>query len=115
THHASTPHVAATGTTLPAALAPGAEHSCVLLPDGRVECWGDNNIGQLGNGTERGIFNPPTAPVTGITTATAATSGAEHTCALLRGGRIQCWGRGFCGRLGDGLDRNRPDGDAFTP
>jgi len=114
-NNASSTPVTVNGVTSPAALAPGAEHSCVLLQDGRVECWGDNSFGQLGNGSERGIFNPPTAPVTGITTATAATSGAEHTCALLRGGRIQCWGRGFFGRLGDGLDRNRPDGDAFTP
>ncbi len=114
-NNASSTPVTVNGVTSPAALAPGAEHSCVLLQDGRVECWGDNNFGQLGNGSERGIFNPPTAPVTGITGAVAATSGAEHTCALFRGGRVQCWGRGFFGRLGDGQDRNRPDGNAFTP
>src|SRR5439155_1113418 len=99
-NNASSTPVTVNGVTSPAALAPGAEHSCVLLQDGRVECWGDNNFGQLGNGSERGIFNPPIAPVTGITGAVAATSGAEHTCALLRGGRVQCWGRGFFGRLG---------------
>src|SRR6266550_4578050 len=103
------------GISTAVALEAGIFHTCVLLQDGRVECWGDNNFGQLGNGSERGIFNPPTAPVTGITGAVAATSGAEHTCALLRGGRVQCWGRGFFGRLGDGQDRNRPDGNAFTP
>ena len=99
----------------PAALAPGAEHTCVLLQDGRVNCWGDTQYGQSGNGSRTGIFAPPTAPVTGITTATAATSGAEHSCALLPGGRVQCWGRGLFGRLGDGLDRSQPGDDAYTP
>src|SRR6266513_2879410 len=100
----------------PAALAPGAEHTCVLLPDGTVRCWGDNGYGQLGNGSQRGVYAPnEAAVVTGITTAVAATSGAEHTCALLRDGRVQCWGRGLFGRLGDGRDRNSPEGDAFAP
>ena len=113
--NASSRPVTVNGVTNPASLAPGAEHSCVVLQDGTVQCWGDNSFGQHGNGSPRGIANPPTPPVTGITTATAATSGAEHTCALLRGGRVQCWGRGLFGRLGDGQNRNRPDGDAFTP
>ena len=100
----------------PAALAPGAEHTCVLLPAGTVRCWGDNGYGQLGNGSARGIYAPSqAAAVTGVTTAVAVTSGAEHTCVLLRDGRVQCWGRGLFGRLGDGRDRNSPEGNAFTP
>lgn len=104
----STP-VTISGIT-PAALAPGAEHTCVLLGDGRVQCWGDNNYGQRGDGSPRGVFATPGAGVTGITTATAATSGAEHGCALLPGGTVQCWGRGLFGRLGNGATT-----DAFTP
>jgi List-Bact-rpt repeat protein/Big-like domain-containing protein/Regulator of Chromosome Condensation (RCC1) repeat protein len=84
----------------PAALAPGAEHTCVLLPNARVNCWGDNNWGQLGNGSPRAIFAPPTAAVTGITTAIAATSGVEYSCALLQGGSVQCWGNDNFGQLG---------------
>src|SRR6266513_178113 len=91
----------------PASLAPGDQHTCVLLPDATVRCWGDNNFGQLGNGSARGIYPPAdAAAVTGITAAVAATSGAEHTCALLRDTRVQGWGRGLFGRLGDGRDRN---------
>jgi uncharacterized repeat protein (TIGR02543 family) len=116
----SVPNASSTPVTVrgvaPAALAPGAEHTCVLLPDATVRCWGDNGFGQLGNGSPRGIYPPSEAAgVTGITTAVAASSGAEHTCVLLRDGRAQCWGRGLFGRLGDGRDRNSPDGDAFTP
>src|SRR6266403_1885905 len=71
----------------PAALAPGAEHSCALFRDGTVRCWGDNNFGQLGNGTAPGtISSIPSAPVTGIATATALASGAVHSCALLPDG-----------------------------
>src|SRR2546429_6616019 len=84
----------------PAALAPGAEHTCVLLPDARVDCWGDNNFGQNGNGSPRDtISNPPTAPITGITTAIATTSAAEHSCALLTRVTVQCWGRALFGRV----------------
>jgi alpha-tubulin suppressor-like RCC1 family protein len=107
--NASSTPVTVSGIT-PAALAPGAEHTCVLLRDATVDCWGDNNYGQNGNGSERRIFAPPTAAVTGITTATAVTSGAEHSCALLTGGTVQCWGRGGAGRLGNGSTT-----DAFTP
>jgi hypothetical protein len=110
----------------PAALAPGAEHTCVLLQGGRANCWGDNNNGALGNGSPRGVFAPPTADVTGLSAATAASSGAEHTCALLPGGTVQCWGAGLFGRLGDGSNgfgspawgACGPDGQsrcAFTP
>jgi alpha-tubulin suppressor-like RCC1 family protein len=115
TNASSTP-VTVNGITNPAVLAPGAEHSCVVLTDGSMRCWGDNGFAQHGNGSPRGIFNPPTAAVTGLTTALTASSGAEHTCAVLRDGRVQCWGRGLFGRLGDGRNRDGgADGDAITP
>ena len=107
--NASSTPVTVPGIT-PAALSPGAEFTCGLLPDATVRCWGWNDFGQLGNGSPGGVFLPPTAAVTGIATATALTSGAEHTCALLVGGRVQCWGRGFFGALGNGATT-----DAFTP
>ena len=89
----------------------GAFYSCALLQDGTVRCWGDNNWGQLGNGSPAGATaTTPATAVTGITTATAASSGAEHTCALLQDGSVQCWGRNTDGRLGNGTTTN-----AFTP
>src|SRR5262245_11256567 len=95
----------------PAAAAPGAEHACAVLRDGTVRCWGDNNWGQLGNGSPVGATaTTPATAVTGIATARAASSGAEHTCALLQDGSVQCWGRNTDGRLGDGTTTN-----AFTP
>jgi alpha-tubulin suppressor-like RCC1 family protein len=120
--NASSTPVTVNGITNPAVLAPGAEQTCVVQPDGTMRCWGWNDFGQLGNGSPRGTFNPPAATVTGLATAVTASSGAEHTCAVLQDGRVQCWGRGLFGRLGDGLNRDgpgttepNPEGDAFTP
>ena len=67
-----------------------------------LRCWGENREGQLGNGT---TANPGTAqPVTvsGISGATAVTTGAYHTCALLGNGTVRCWGRNHQGQLGNG-------------
>jgi hypothetical protein len=95
----------------PIAFTPGAEHGCAVMADGSVRCWGDNNWGQLGNNSPPGTISTlPSSPVTGITTATAALGGAEHTCALIQGGALQCWGRNTDGRLGNGTFT-----DAFTP
>src|SRR5947208_988320 len=96
---------------VPAVIAPGAEHSCAVLRDGTMRCWGDNNFGQLGNGSPQGSFSTtPSGPVTGITTAIGASSGAEHTCALLQDGSLRCWGRNVDGRISNGTTT-----DAFTP
>ena len=109
TANSSTP-TTVSGIT-PAAVAPGAEHACAILRDGTLQCWGDNNWGQLGNGSAAGTASTtPATAVTGITTATAASSGAEHTCAVLQDGSVQCWGRNTDGRLGNGTTTN-----AFTP
>jgi alpha-tubulin suppressor-like RCC1 family protein len=107
--NSSVPTPVAGGIT-PAGLAPGAEHGCALFADGSLRCWGDNNFGQLGNGSPVGSTTTPSSPVSGITTAASATSGAVHTCALLQGGAVQCWGMNPDGRLGDGTTTDR-----FTP
>ncbi|HKN49535.1 MAG TPA: Ig-like domain-containing protein, partial [Actinomycetota bacterium] len=105
----------------PAVIAPGAEHTCAVLRDGTVRCWGDNTWGQLGNGSSDFTSTTPSGPVTGIATAIAASSGAEHTCALLQDGTVRCWGRNDDGRLGVATNANgtRPcpqsPSCAFTP
>ena len=81
-------------------IAAGGGHSCALLVDGAVDCWGSNASGQLGNGTFADSSRP--VSVTGITGAIALSAGRDHACALLAGGTVACWGDNFSGQLGDG-------------
>lgn len=83
------------------ALAAGRWHTCALLKNGGVQCWGDNKNGQLGDGTKE----PKSSLVAVVGLAEAASAiaaSADHTCALLASGAVQCWGDGLLGQLGDG-------------
>src|SRR5262249_25213169 len=97
--------VTVNGITTATAVSAGGWHTCALLQDGTVRCWGDNTWGQLGDGAavppspgpgleppRRRFLVPVT--VTGITTAVAIEAGVFHTCAILRDGTSQCGGRG---------------------
>jgi alpha-tubulin suppressor-like RCC1 family protein len=91
------------------AIAAGGGDSCAVLSGGRVECWGANDYGQLGDGTSRGPQScdgePCSAipvPVAGITGGSAVAAGSDHACALLAGGAVDCWGYNFAAELGIG-------------
>ncbi len=83
------------------AITLGNLHSCALLQSGAVNCWGLNGNGELGNGA---TYNSWTAvPVTGLDSGVQAISaGGVHTCALMQGGSVKCWGSNSGGGLGDG-------------
>lgn len=86
-------------------VASGLSHSCAILKSGRVECWGVNIFGQLGDGTTTRSSSP--VPVTGITRAVALVAGTSFTCALVEGGTVSCWGANYSGQLGDGTKVDR--------
>ena len=70
-------------------IALGGSHSCALLTGGAIKCWGDNRLGQLGDGTTTDSTGP--VDVSGITTVTSLALGGDfagHSCALLTGGTI---------------------------
>jgi len=95
-------------TTATAITAGGAPHTCALLSDGSIECWGYNGYGQLGDGTR--IASKVPVFVSGITNAIAVTAGGRHTCALLVNGSVMCWGYNYFGQLG-----NRTTGISLVP
>ena len=87
----------------------GHSHTCVVLSDGGVKCWGYGSDGALGNGTTTN--QPQPVSVIGITTATAVSAAEKHSCALLSDGTIKCWGDNYFGQFGDGTtdDATAPD------
>jgi alpha-tubulin suppressor-like RCC1 family protein len=101
--------VTVSGITTAVSVTAGGRHSCAVLVDGTVECWGSDFWGQLGNGlTAR--FVPTPVRVSGITTAVSVTAGTGHSCAVLVGGAVKCWGHNSGGQLGNGstIDSSTP-------
>jgi len=90
----------ATGISAPAMIGGGGYHTCMLMADRSVRCFGENNWGQLGNGGFANSSTPVT--VNGLTAAVSVGAGIEHSCALLADGTVRCWGTNFVGQLGDG-------------
>jgi Regulator of chromosome condensation (RCC1) repeat len=81
------------GLTGARAIAAGANHTCAIVADGTVQCWGWNVNGQLGNGTLTDADSPaPARRAVGVDGATAISARGPHTCALVSGGRLMCWG-----------------------
>lgn len=91
------------------AIALGQRHSCVLLAQGEVKCWGDNTFGQLGDGSVISRSSPTAA--SGFQGSVSSIAlGYVHTCAVCSPGNVQCWGNNEARQLGDGTltNRNRP-------
>jgi alpha-tubulin suppressor-like RCC1 family protein len=89
-------------------IAVGAYHSCALASGGTVKCWGVNATGQLGDGNGgTGVIKKTPVTVSGITTATAISTGNVFSCALLSSGQVKCWGDNTYNQLGDGTTTHR--------
>jgi len=93
------------------AISAGFFHTCAILDDESVSCWGDNDYGQLGDGTTTARNTPtPTSSLGEGRTAVAIDAGDLYTCAILDDGSVSCWGNNYYGQLGDGTttQRNTP-------
>jgi alpha-tubulin suppressor-like RCC1 family protein len=78
-------------------IAAGDLQTCAIV-SGSVLCWGDNSTGQLGNGGYVNAATPIT--VTGLVSATAISGSDDHMCALTASRSVLCWGHNIDGQLG---------------
>jgi alpha-tubulin suppressor-like RCC1 family protein len=88
------------------AVGPGERHTCVLKTDGKVACFGDNSLGQLGNGSD---FSPSESTIQTVRLPDKAVRlavGHAHTCIVLADRTVWCWGRGLAGQLGQGAPQS---------
>ena len=93
-------------------ISAGLDHTCVILNDNNLKCFGRNDRGQLGKDSTASIGNAAGQMGDSLTninlgagrTAVAISSGYSLTCALLDNGLVKCWGRNQSGQLG--LDSN---------
>ncbi len=100
------------------AVAAGGNHTCALLDDGSVKCWGLGGFGRLGLGDTANRGDGPgemgdSLPAVSLgagRSATAISVGSYHSCALLDNGTVKCWGANGYGRLGLGDTADRGDG-----
>ena len=86
------------------AIAAGTTHTCAIDVGGAAYCWGQNVYGNLGTGSRdtTRVSHPVPELVVGGQQFTAIDAGNGHTCGLTTLGKIQCWGSGVWGQLGDG-------------
>lgn len=93
-------------------IAAGGAHTCALLSDRSVVCWGSGHGGRLGTGDTVDVLEPNLAA---LDDGYQISAGAEHTCAVLYSDRsVRCWGSGQDGRLGYG-DTQNVDAPAAQP
>lgn len=94
----ATTSVPVTGLTNAVSLSVGTNHTCAVLSDGGVACWGLNSSGELGDGTT--TSTDTAVPVPGISNAVSVTTGHDYTCVLVETGDVACWGDGSSGQTG---------------
>ena len=72
-------------------VASGLDFTCFLKTDRTVKCFGNNQYGQLGNGSTISSLSP--VAVSGLQNVVRISAGAEHVCAILQDQTNYCWGK----------------------
>ena len=92
--------VAVVGGVSFSVIAAGGSHTCGLTSTGVAYCWGNNSVGELGNGST----TPSAFPVlvSGGLKFSSIALGSGHTCGLTTAGAVYCWGGNYYGQLGNG-------------
>lgn len=109
-------------------VATGAKHTCVLLENRTLKCFGNNDFGQLGQGNTNTLGDGPGEMGDNLAainlgagrTVLQVAAGDNHTCALLDNNTVKCFGENLSGQLGQGTQNNIGDnpfemGDFLMP
>jgi hypothetical protein len=81
-------------------------HTCALTGTGEAYCWGENETGQVGDGTTVDRLAP--AVVAGNLILTSVDAGFRHTCGRDNTGALYCWGSNGAGQLGNNTNTSSP-------
>ncbi len=90
-------------------IATGGGHSCAILENGSVACWGLGLFGEIGDGTQIIRSEPVAVLLPTGSHVIAVSAGAAHTCAALDDGSLDCWGSDFYKQRGDSFVGDRWD------
>ena len=82
-------------------ISAGQAHTCGIMSDQSLWCWGDNSNGQLGSGSQTSSSTPVAVTVLGKAWASVS-AGSAHACALATDSTLWCWGDNSDGQLGTG-------------
>ena len=104
----STP-VSVSGLSGVSEISVGYDTTCARLSDGTAKCWGSAKYGRLGNDNDTTNQSAPVS-VSGLTGVSQISSFDAHSCAIVSGNVIKCWGYNAYGQLGttDKYDRLTP-------
>lgn len=83
-------------------IATGQSHSCALLSNNSVKCWGYNNVGQLGDGTTTNRNTPVTVMGLPDSAIKSLALGYDTSCVVTATDEAWCWGKNDYGQLGRG-------------
>jgi alpha-tubulin suppressor-like RCC1 family protein len=83
-------------------LAVGGQSSFAVDATGNVRAWGDDQFGELGDGTTAVAFHPLPIASSVVGQVTRVGAGIDHACAVTAAGALECWGYNGNGQLGDG-------------
>ena len=87
-------------------ISTGHYHTCAVASDDKIYCWGENNNGELGNGSTVDSRVPVAVNMTGVlageTIKQISTGPSYHTCVIASDDKIYCWGENNNGELGNG-------------
>lgn len=105
-----------------AKIASGSQFSCALTTVGTVKCWGRNDLGQLGDGTNTSRNAPQEVVAVGVSAGGApltnvidVSAGSNHACAVRANTTVVCWGANTYGQLGSGQAQTLEGGPAYVP